>query len=54
MLSSISHLFAVAFLFLAMSYDRDSDIENAVYMMLWAIYFMINAIFLRQDENNEQ
>ena len=51
MLSTLSHLFAVAFLFLATSYDHQADMQKAIYMMLWAIYFMINSIFLRQDEN---
>lgn len=51
MLSVVSSLFAVIFLFLA-SYTEHTahDVPLAQYHMLWAIFFIINAIYVKDDK----
>lgn len=50
LIGNVFQLFSSLYLFFALSKEWDNDETGAVIMLLWAIYFIITAIFFKLDE----
>jgi hypothetical protein len=50
LIGNVFQLFSVVYLWLAMTKELDNDETGAAIMVLWAIYFIITAVFFKLDE----
>lgn len=50
MTGNIFQLFSTFYLFFALSKEWDNDETGAVIMLLWAIYFIITALYFKDEK----